>query len=256
MPKPASMSLTVRLMNVFAVPGDVFDEVKTSPPATSNWLVPVVLLIVLSWLASGLVMSQDSFKHQVTELAEKAIQKQLDKMNLPKDQVEKVRPTMEKWAVISTTAAPLVGIVFVAFATPFWWGLILWLVGAKGFKGDFPYRKAAEVGGLANVIGAMEVIVKTLLIFAFGSVFASPSLALLVKDFDPQNPLHTLLASVNVFQFWFLAVVAIGLARLSNRSFAKAAVWIFGIWATYTGLIIGFQAAMQAAFGHMKGGGT
>src|SRR5437899_12837604 len=32
----ASMSLTVRLMNVFAVPGDVFDEVKRSEEHTSE----------------------------------------------------------------------------------------------------------------------------------------------------------------------------------------------------------------------------
>src|SRR5205807_4860370 len=114
------------------------------------------------------------------------------KMHLTKEQVEKMPPTMEKYAVISATAAPLVGVVVVALATPFWWGLIVWLVGAKGFKGDFPFMKAAEVAGLANIISAMDAVIKTLLIFAFGSVFASPSLALLVKDFDPQNPLHTL----------------------------------------------------------------
>src|SRR5205807_1368030 len=107
--KPAAMSLTGRLMNIFAVPGDVFDQVKAAPPSTGNWLVPALLLIVLSWLGSGLVMSQDSFKHQVSDIAEKAIQKQLDKMHLPKEQVEKMRPTMEKYAVISATAAPLVG---------------------------------------------------------------------------------------------------------------------------------------------------
>jgi len=98
--------------------------------------------------------------------------------------------------------------------------------------------------------------VRILLMFFLGNIIASPSLALLIKDFDPQNPLHVAAATVNVMQFWFLAVVSIGLARLSNRSFAKSAVCVFGIWAAYTGLFIGFQFIMQAAFSGMKGGGS
>ena len=35
--------------------------------------------------------------------------------------------------------------------------------------------------------------------------------------------------------FWLLAVRAMGLARLSGVSFIKAALWVFGIWAAYTG---------------------
>ena len=40
LPAPAS-SLAARLTNVFVSPGEVFEEVKVSPPTVSNWLVPV-----------------------------------------------------------------------------------------------------------------------------------------------------------------------------------------------------------------------
>src|SRR5207302_9246459 len=69
-----------------------------------------------------------------------------------------------------------------------------WLVGTKALKGHFPFSKAVEVAGLANMIGVLEAVVKTLLILVTGNIFASPSLALLVKEFDPQNPVHSLLA--------------------------------------------------------------
>jgi hypothetical protein len=256
LPKPAAMSLPARLMNIFAVPGDVLDEVKTAPTSTGNWLGPAFLLIIVSWLGTALVMSQDSLKHQWTEFNERIIQKQIEKMNLPKEQMEKVRPAMEKWTGIMSTAGFFAQAVFVGFITPFGWGLVLWLVGAKGFKGGFSYMKAAEVAGLANVITSLEAVVRTLLIFLAGNIFAAPSLLIFVKDFDPQNPVHLMMGAVNVFQFWFLAVAAMGLARLSNRSFAKAAVWIYGIWAAYSALFIGYQAAMQAVFSHAKGGGA
>ncbi len=121
-------------------------------------------------------------------------------------------------------------------------------------KGNFPYMKAVEVVGLANMIGVLDVIVKTLLIVGLGNLYASPSLVLLVKEFDPQNPVHSLLAVVNVMTFWLLAVRAIGLARLSGASVAKAALWVFGIWAAYTGLLVGLGALAQAAFKRMGGG--
>lgn len=40
---PLSTSLIARWLNVFVTPGEVFEEVKASPPASSNWLVPLLL---------------------------------------------------------------------------------------------------------------------------------------------------------------------------------------------------------------------
>jgi len=113
--------------------------------------------------------------------------------------------------------------------------------------------KAVEVVGLANMIEVLEAIVKTLLIVGEGSLYASPGLMLLVKDFDPQNTAHALLAIVNVMTFWVLAVRASGLARLSGASFTKAALWVFGIWAAYTGFFVGLGLLAKAVFKRIGG---
>jgi hypothetical protein len=138
--------------------------------------------------------------------------------------------------------------VFAGLLIPFWWGLILWLIGTKALKASFSYMKGVEMAGLAGMISVLDAIVRTLLILIMGNLFASPSLALLVKDFNPQNPAHSLLAAVNLMTFWVLAVRACGLARLSGVRFAKAAVWVFGIWAGLTSLMVGFALVMQTAF--------
>ena len=139
------------------------------------------------------------------------------------------------------------------FLTPFFWGLIVWLVGAKALKGNFPYMKAVEVVGLANMIAVLEVIVKTLLIVGLGNLYASPSLVLLVNNFDPQNTVHSLLTVVNVMTFWLLAVRALGVARLSGASFVKAALWVFGVWAAYTGFFVGLGLLAKTAFSRVGG---
>jgi hypothetical protein len=240
---PSGMSLAGRMMNMFASPGEAFDEVKVSAPSTANWLVPAVLLILVAWIGNYLVFSQDTIKHQITEMSAKAMEKQLAKM--PKEQADKVREASEKYGDIGAKVSAAVLPIFLGLGLPFFWGAILWLVGTKVFQGNFTYMKAVEVTGLGNTIGILEAILRTLLILVMGSLFAAPNLALLVKDFDPQNTVHGLLALVNVMTLWILAVRSIGLARLSGVSFAKAACWVFGIWAAYTGFFFAIGIAMR-----------
>jgi len=47
-----SSSLAGRLLNVFAAPGDVFDGLKTANSSVANWLVPI-LIVMLVTITSG-----------------------------------------------------------------------------------------------------------------------------------------------------------------------------------------------------------
>jgi VIT1/CCC1 family predicted Fe2+/Mn2+ transporter len=232
-------------MNVFATPGEVFDEVRDTVPMVSNWLAPALILILVGWIGSTIVLSQPAIKQQLTEITDNAIRQRIEKMHMPKEQAEKAMEMGEKWGAISTAIATYAGPPVMAFLSPFAWGLIVWLGGSKVYKGNFDYMKAVEMVGLSNMIGVLEAIVRTLLILVMGNLFAAPSLALLVKDFNPQNPMHSLLALVNVMTIWILAVRTIGLARLARVSIAKAAVWVVGIWAGYTGLFWGLGMIAQ-----------
>ena len=208
--------------------------------------MPALILIAVSWVATCLVFSQESIKHQLSDITDQAIQKQVEKAHMSEQQAEQARAMGEKWAGISSKVAAGLAPVFSGFITPFFWGLIIWLVGAKLLKGNFPYMKAVEVVGLANMVNVLDVIVRTLLIVGLGNLYAAPGPVLLVKDFDPQNTVHSLLAIANVMTFWLLAVRAVGLARISGASFTKAALWVFGIWAAYTGFFVGLGVLMKA----------
>jgi len=232
-----------RMMNIVAAPSEVFDDIKTSPASNSNWLVPAVVLVVIGWICSAIVLSQDAFRHQVTDLVEKE-QAQIDKTHMSEQQADMTRKIGE----FSWKARVVAGPAILAFATPFIWGFFLWLVGRMVFKAYLPYMKAVEVVGLASTIGILEAVVKTLLIFVTGSIMASTSLAVFVKDFNPQNTTHVLMTVVNVMTFWVLVVRAIGLARLTNMTTGKALAWVFGIWISYTAFFWGLGVAVQHIF--------
>ena len=243
------MSLSGRLMNIFAAPAEVFDELKSAPLRTANWLAPAILLMVLSWVSGWLIFSQPSIQQQMKDISNKAIDRQVEKGKLTSSQADQARAAAEKIGSIGYKVGAVVAPVFMAFITPFWGGLILWLVGSFALKAPFPYLKAVEIAGLANMILILDVVVRTFLVLITGNLFSTLSLSLLVKDFDPQNTVHSLLTVVNVMTFWLLAIRSLGLARLTGAPVAKAAMWVFGIWIVLTGIMIGFGAAMRAAFG-------
>src|SRR5580765_3525426 len=96
LPGGPRMSLGARLMNVFAGPGDVFEEVVKGPPAVANWLVPALLLCLVGIVSTFVIFSQDSIIQQVREQQERVMQKKLEK--LPQAQREQILEAVEKWS--------------------------------------------------------------------------------------------------------------------------------------------------------------
>jgi hypothetical protein len=235
-------SLPARLANVFVVPSEVFDEVKRATPSPANWLVPALIFILVGWGGVALVFSQESIRQQLSELTAQAIQKQIDKLHATPEQAERMREAGEKFAGLSQKIGAVMFAPVAAFAAPFFWGLVFWLVGTKALKRNFSYMKAVEVDGLCEMIDVLGAFLKTMLILIMGDLFASPSLALLLKEGNPQDPLHVALGFCNAMTLWLLTVRAIGLARLTGVSTGKAAAWVFCLWGLFAGLIIGRAA--------------
>jgi hypothetical protein len=239
------MSLAARLLNVFAIPGDVFEEVKTSPGNMGNWLVSTALLVVAMCLSAWAVYTQPAVKQKMREQMWKSVQVQVDKGVLPKDRAETYVTAVEKVAPYFAVA---VAIIF-SLVQPFWWGLILWLIGAKVLKGNFPFMKAVEVAGLSNSILVLQFVVWALLAIGLSNPHASTSLALLAKDQDPKDPMYKLLNVVNFMDFWVLGVRSVGLARLAGVQFLRAMGWIFAIWVIISTLGALLTRAMGPAAG-------
>jgi hypothetical protein len=119
----------------------------------------------------------------------------------------------------------------------FLYAFIVWVLGKKIFGGTFDYMKAVEVIGLATVIGVLERLISMLLAVIYADPSMTPGPILFVGHFNPDNKLHVILSLLNVTTLWWLAVLSLGLARLSGASIWKAGIWLFGLW-------YGFWAAL------------
>ena len=237
-------SLSARLFNIFATPGDVFEEVKAAPPSTANWLVPALLAAVVGVISVLVMFSQDTVWHQIREQREKAMEKSLEK--LPKEQRERAMEMAEKFS--TPTIFKVVG-SFGAVAGAFGWlfflALVMWLLGTKVFKHDFPFMKAAEVCGLSLMISMLGGIISVLLVVVTGNMLITPGPALLIGEFDAENKIHLGLAAVNVMTLWYISVLALGLSKLSGASWLKAVIWLVTPWAAIKAgmILLGFGGA-------------
>ena len=232
------LPLLDRLTNVFASPGELFENVRQTGKTNSNWLVPLISMIVVSLILSQLVIGNVSLVGQMETMIKKTMEKSVQEGKMTQEQADQAfegfaRPG-STMATVIRIAATVLGIPIVFLVVT----LAYWLLGKWGMKATAPYMKVGEVVGLVFFIGILESIVTTLMMFMMDSIYASPSLALLVSGFDIENKVHVALSKVNVFTFWTLAVTSIGLSKLFQRDLAKVMVLVFALWIVWSVIAI------------------
>ena len=232
-------SLAGRLLNVIAAPGDVFTEIKAAPPSISNWLVPVLIFAVVGVISVSIMFAQPAIRQTVRDQQVKALDKQVQQGKMTQAQEDQALQVMDKFMGPTMLAVfGSFGAIANSFISVFWWALVLWLCGRWLLKARFDYLKAVEVAGLSSIIVALGMVIGTLLCVIFGRLNAGPSLALLVSDFDLSNRVHLLLGAANAIYFWHTAVLAIGLAKVSGASTARAMLVVFAYWVLIELLLI------------------
>ncbi len=227
------------MVNVFAAPGDVFEELKTAESSVANWLVPI-LIVTLATIASFMVvLSQPTVKQQIVEMQERAIDQRVAAGKMKPEQASRAKEVLEN---LPPWVMQLFGIaqgVIAGFAGAFWWALVLWLLSKVAFKSQVGFLKALEASGLTMMIFALSVVITTLLVVVLGNLMARPALSVFLNEFDATSKVHLLLGSVNLFYLWSTAVLALALSKLSNVPFGKAAAWFFACWAVSRVLFVG-----------------
>ena len=237
------MSLAARLMNVFAVPGDVFEEVKSVRASVANWLVPALTASLVGAVASFIMFSQPAIVQQISETQERAMRQEFDKQvaagKMSQADADKAMEMMAKFTgpTVMKISGAVVS-VLISFARVFWWGLVMWLLGKLILKTEFGYLKAVEIAGLTSMIAVLGQIVSLLMIVNLGKLFSTPSLALAVADFDVKNKGHLFLGAANLFTFWQVALMAVGLARLASVPLPRALLPVLGFWIVWTTVLV------------------
>jgi hypothetical protein len=227
------MPFTEKLANIFASPGELYDNIRDTPQSTSNWLIPTLIFLVVSIVMNLVMMSNPSIADQIGQMMRKGIDEQVTQGKITSAQAEQSYEMMRPGSTMFTILA-MGGTLVMTFASLFGLGLVYWLVGKGAMSATAPYMKVVEVIGLTFFIGTLEVVITTVLIIGFDRLNAGPSAAFFVTDFNPTDKIHMLLSKVNLFTFWSLAVTSIGLSRLFRKDFPKVLVLVLALWILWT----------------------
>lgn len=233
-PPPAEpMSFMDKMVNIFVAPGELFDDVRNTPPTATNWVIPMILFIVVAFAMGQVLFMNPSLVQQMSEMIQKNFDEAIARGQMTAEQAEQAAAFTKPGSTMFMIQQ-LVGIVVLTPIVLFLLSLIYWLLGRFGMKGTAPYMKVVEVAGLTFFISIAESIVTTILMYVMDSLTATPSLGAFVADFNPVDKMHMALAKVNVFTFWDLSVLSIGLSRLFQRDLPKVLVIVFALWLVWS----------------------
>ena len=226
LPPPAS-SLLSRLLNIFAIPSALFEEMSKSRHSTGNWFLPTILCcaVMTMWACAALAMpavqKKLSERHdQVIKAIETTV---VDgkQTRAEADASIKTINTIMQPPVMRVLAAGggIAGVILRVFG----WALVLWLIARRFLQFPLPYLKALEVVGLSSMIVLLDVVVRLALVVDLHP----PGGGIAVSDLDLGSSFNLTHLLMNGLRFWLMALMATGLARLTGAVWFRAALPVF-----------------------------
>ena len=230
---PAAVtSAMTRMSNVFMAPAELYSEVASAPPQTSSWLLPFMVLILIAVVSTFAVYNNPTLRQQIYTMQEAGMKKAVADGKMTQEQMERGSDQMENSGPVMFI---LIGSVIqlVAICAIFFLGaLLLWLIVKLGLKSSVSYSKILETLGLSEWIGVLGAIITIILMNVMNSMTATPGGALILGEaFDPLNKGHKLLAALNVFTLWQVAVSGIGVSKITGKSIGTGMIVAYGAWA-------------------------
>jgi hypothetical protein len=235
-PEPEeNISVTDAMTGVLTEPSDTFEEVRKSRRST-YWMLPLIILSVITVLAAFLVVNDEDLYSEIKELQMSAVKKNFDKSveqgSMSREeadsQLEKTENMFSKssplfW--VSTLAGPIFGI-FISF---FVRGLVLW-GGVKIFGGIAGYLKILSVLGLAGMVDIIQTVLNTVLAIIMGRLMVHIGPLLFITKDMVGDSAFKFLAHFDIFNFWWIYLVGIGIAIVSGIKKWQGLLIVLTLW--------------------------
>jgi hypothetical protein len=230
-PPSEPSSLTDRLANVLCAPGEVFEEIRNAPVRASNWLVPLILSCIATAIYISIAFSQPAILRDMQEQREHAMQKKVAAGKITQAQADQAATMTEQF--MTPTLLKVFGsgaAILASVAGLFLMGVGIWLA-LKCCTGSKPnYMKVVEICGLALLIDVPQKLLRVCLVLWKESLLATASPTLLLAHPSTTNKAHIFLSMIDVVDFWWLAVLSLGVSKVASIRYRTAAFITFGVW--------------------------
>lgn len=230
-----------RVVDTFVAPSKTFRDINRS----ASWWLPFLIIVIVSYAFVFVVDKKVGFE-KVTENQVRMSPKRADQLDqLPADQRERQIALGAKITRYISYATPVISlIIFVILA------LVLWGSYSFGAGAQVTFSKSLAVVVYANLVGAIKALLAIIAILAGASTdtfnMQNPAATNLGFLIDPiqHKVLYALGSSIDIVNFWVLALIAIGFTCVAKVKKGTSYGIVFGWWAVLT--LIG--VAMAAIF--------
>jgi hypothetical protein len=230
-----------RVIGVLVSPGKTFRSVAERP----DWLVPFLVLLVLSlavsWLVQSRVDPEEMVRYQFGKFIDRVPPEQVD------EAIERAEnPTAGQKALQIGIGVPAIALLYTAIAGVF--VLIFKLLGSEmRFKqslstylyGSMPMAVAALIN-LPLILARKSVTPEE--VMSGGVLVASPEI--LVSE-ETSAVIRSLLGSLNFFTLWTLALLILGYRTVARVSLAASSGAVITLWLLWVVGKAGFAALFR-----------
>jgi len=219
------MGLIRRIIGVFLSPSTTFAAVRERPA----WVTPSIILLVIV-LGMTVLMKPVIQKEQMV----KAVQK-MEERGLSQEQIDQAISKSQK--VMNYTMYPAAVIfTFLNFLI----GAAIWLFVVKTILGaDAKYSQMIGVNVYRYFIPILGGAVKLPIILAKQTLNVHFSAAIFLSDAMKETFIYKLLAQVEVFNIWSIAVLCIGIAVVAKVDVKRVWPWVVLIYVLWYVVSIG-----------------
>ena len=223
-----------RMVNVFFSPNETFFSV-TRRVRHKDWIVPLVISAIVGLISLQMMMP-------VIEAQTRArLEQMADEKEMTEEQRERVFGMTQKMSGISAT----VGAVVMVFVMAFVLALILMAMTNFLMGGEATFKQALAVTSYTSLIGIPAAIVMVPLALAKGTIEVQFGPGLFLPDEMSGSFVYALLANINLFNIWQLAVVCIGMGIVAIVPTRKVGYGVAVLYIIY----LAAAAAAKTAFG-------
>ena len=218
------------MINIITAPGETMDSILKE----FNWkqaMMPVVLLMVLATF-SGFILSD-----QIADLQWEQIEKSINNnANIPDEQKEEILSSQYDRVYSGSGTAAIFAYVSMAISWPIrilFWALFAMLVANIVLGGGGAFNKVFTITSFAYMPSVIEYVIKTPIQYLTDNMMIFTGLGVLGVG-EQGEFLNSFLAGIDLFAFWRVFLVAVGMGILYNKStktalIAMTALWIFGL---------------------------
>jgi len=223
-------SHTDKLAGLFTEPAETFKTLASFAPKTVDWLIPLLVLSIVSVIAFGVQMSNaqveyDFIEKQMSRM-EPTIQKSIDSGVITEEQAETQRGFTKRFMVISAYA----GKFFVPWVMTLISALVYLLLAKYVNGGRGTYKASLVALSLPAYILMLGAIATAILTLATGVFYQSVNISELLS-MDADTTAGKLLMLVDVFMIWYFAVVSVAYAKIfGGKGVANYIMIVFGFW--------------------------